>query len=1640
MLAEQAEAEELRLSEEELRRLSRAMVDALLQRPEVVEKAVTGSAYVCVGVRVVVGARLPAELVDLDALASSTHGITDIIGQIAGFFRSILDSVAGWIVSSIQAFISGIVDTVSAVVGGITTAVSGFISGAVSTITGAIGGAISSITSAVSGFVSGAVSTLSSIISGIVSTVSTVVSSVISALSGAISAVASTISSALSAVASGIMGAISGAISAISGAISSVASALSGAISSVASAIMGAISGVVSAISSAISGFVGAISSAIGGVVKAITDSFAAVGRMVAEGLAALVKGVTDAVGAIARGIMDAVAGIGSGIAGLWNFLVGAFQDVAAKVGAGFTAIGQALTGFINSILTVGNWIMSALQKLGEWIWNALPDWLRDALTAIGDFFKGVVDAVLGFIKDPWGTLQKIASAVWEGLKWLGERIWEGVQFLGNLFMKGLESLWGWLRGGMEWLAKSLSDLGVSVVGALVGAVVGGFKLVAQGALSAVRGVVEFAIDVAKGVAEGLGKLITEVTVSLVKPMGETIGKAMEKPFGELVSELAEGKKTAGEWVELLQLSGLYLGGIIGSQYLCVGMWSALHALAAPLSKVRITLPVKIKAKGKGKATPAGVGAEGGAEVKTGAESNITINLGLVLRRVASQFRRYGDTFGRSLVYGMGIWFSQPLMRLASAAFRDWLVLELPTVETMTEITRRHMPHKEFEKVLERYRSFLRLYGYRTEIIDWLTSTELKIEVTDRFGIKRTVPISLMYELPSASDVATMMVRDIFPSIEEFQKLYSARGMHKDIGVLYYFLRFRYPPPERLWQFTVRGISGLLWATLPEEEKADIAKEVNAIGALMPVAPVDMNFQAGSLLSAFKTYMKWHDYFRGAWIKDFPSDNLIYIDTLADIPTKIDQRWMVKWGIYELLSAKQVTYQSTVKDFAAKVLEDKPTSEVKMDLTNFSRTLLATGLHPDWVPVTAVAEAMNVLTEERTALRTGFMGLFKEGFYDVEALEKMLGGFVTASFNVSYFDMTTMKWTTGWVNLPVMYLLPERRLLELRALMDRALDILREIQRDVSRAYQEFVVRDYNEYKAKLEQVIESINKFYAADYEAITGKKLPDELKLKFVEEYYKPYVAALYVQREVFTIRRVRMWTMRWLGWAMYRLAYGVVRKEDYERLVDYVKDRAKLTEYEAEFIRGIMELMYGIARRNAAAEYLPTPSTMAALSEYMTLDPDEVKRVLEERGIPEYWRGAWLTYIAVRPIKADAKALLSAYVRAFRYGAVAKDAVEAYVKELPKYGFTPKEVEFISRAVELEEDILEARENRREYVPTLLTLASMSEYVTVPEDLVKKVFDAKRVPAEWRPVWATYISVRPLADDVRGLLNAYRRALLYAKVPEDVAKKVKDYASLINFTDKEWDILGLRVALEELVLDSRENRREYIPTPMTLATIAELVPEARQFFDEVVAARRIPAEWKPLWAKYVDYRPLIDEVRRMLSRAEQLYAYFAVEEDTYKKVLDSVKYLGWTDKEIEFMLQTSRYERWLRAFRELVGDVDRMTMLAEYSPDARSFALGQLYKMIDAMPIDDATKGVLKKMWEQFIRIRPVRDEVTTYVRDVVNLYVAGLMTYDDLRKELEWLRQWGLDDYEIEFWLKIAEARRARKLKIPVVYAE
>jgi ElaB/YqjD/DUF883 family membrane-anchored ribosome-binding protein len=1177
--------------------------------------------------------------------------------------------------------------------------------------------------------------------------------------------------------------------------------------------------------------------------------------------------------------------------------------------------------------------IAEAFKAIGEWIWDALPQSIKDALTAIKDFlskdlinfftktlpdaFKIFIDKLKEFFANPvewlqenvlpafsvkithspeaiyfpttgfettWATpILPVLEPLIEPKGWFKNTL---VPVLTEHHTDVLGWLWDAIKGAVDWLINTLKG----VIDWLWKGIISLGEAIINGISNAIKGVIEFGSNLGKRIVEFIYAPVTD----LLKTFFSIIETGMEDIYKRII-----GGKSKGEWIELSEMFLL----LVSSQFTFrmmsqILMWIGEHTEFKLMPNVAIKI------------------------FSAGAETTLEIPLkfGSVLKHLASEFREYPDTLMRGFMYGVSIWYSRPIARLFNYLWRNKIPIELPPVSQILEYTRRKLPLEEkFKEVWEESKKFMGLYGFSDTVVDQYLckAEELYLAVKDRFGVDRKIPLSLMYRLPSPSDVATMMVRDIFPSIEEFQKIYLATGMEKDVGALYYFLRFRYPPPERLWQFTSRGISGLLWVTLTDTEKKDIEKEINPLKAIMPVSPTDLNFKFDALFSAFKTYMKWHDYFRGSWIPNFTSDNLIYIDTLADVPTKIDQRWMTRFGLYELLSERGVKADSPIKEFRTKIMEDSAKSPVQMDLVNFCRTLQATGLHPDWVPITAVAETINAITDERTLLRTGVLGAFKEGFINLETIENVLKGAIITSFHVYAFDSEAMSWKDGWVNVPLMFLPPERKLTELRALFDRSMDILKEIQRDITVAYQENIVADYNEYKEKLSKVIDDINKFFASEFKAISGT----ELTFKFVEEYYKPYVDALSIYRDVHIVRRIRSWTMRWLGWLMYRIATGVTSKKEYSDLVNIVKEYSKLTDKEEEFLRKVMDTMYGIAVR----EYAPTPSQ----------------------------------------------------------------------------------------------------------------LATLSEYIVIPQEIVNKSLDTRMLPEEWRGIWKRYIDVRPIADDIRGLITTYRRALIYTTVPDEIANRVKEYAKLINFTDREFEILGLRVSLEELILQSRE----YIPTLSQLATICEYVPEARGYFDNVVKARRVPKEWIPIWAKYIDVRPLVDDVKRYVSRAEDLYVRFMTKKEDFQKILDEAnKWLGYTSKEIEFLMKVTEFERYRNAWTELIGSVERLVSLSEYSPKASKYALGKLYQMIDALPLSDTEKQELKAMWEEYIKNRPVKSEARTYITQLINLFVDGLISDADFDKELNAMKSWGFSDDEIMFYKAQANLRKARKLRIPVAYAE
>ncbi|RLI87417.1 MAG: hypothetical protein DRP01_01960 [Archaeoglobales archaeon] len=1335
--------------------------------------------------------------------------------------------------------------------------------------------------------------------------------------------------------------------------------------------------------------------------------------------------------------------------------LMEALREELEKFGKALTELGKVLMGFTNAILQLPELfeghMTSYARKWTKAYWDvtlgaASPP---PALVYFSYYWASVKE---GFSEDAykgmkmfWENLTKLyeaeSPAWWDVFVWMFTDPWK---FVETVFIKPLQDAWKKFLDFLEWVRKGLVSFwetiqkafweGVrGITEALKGLVVAAFKGIESLTADLGMAYINLFRGHSPGPLDGLVDWVKGLFDAIVEPTKKAFEDAF-KPFweGDIWGALKMAELTGIEFGEfatkmtenIIYTIGALLFPFYGQLPIRVVTWTG-KAVARWLGGLELPLRINLR--------PVGIGVD--------TTINLAKSLGASLHTFCDWLERSMRRLQDSITYGLGIWITRPIARLLNTLFRNLVTVNIPREDTLLEVLRRWMeyeserglPTTNFQFLWAKIRYYLATFGYSDEAIYTMIApaNEEYVEIKDRFyeytRRARRWPRSLMHELPPPSDVCRMMVRDIILEPESFVKALQMRGMTRDIAIMYYLLHFRYPPPERLWHFFTRGISYMLWAKASDEDRADAAK----LGLPPPSDATALQGKAAELTELFKSYMKWHDYARFAWKEGWPSDNVIIQDVLADIPTKIDQRWMVRWGIYELMGAKGVGISTPMSTVASSVIEGQPASGIRLDLTVFCRTLQATGLHPYWVPVTAVAEAVNALTEERTLLRTGFINLFREGFWDIDSLEKFLSGFITASFKVAYFDAEHLSWKSGWINLPIMFLPPERKLLELRALMDRALDILRDIQKDVLTGYQEFIIESYDEVKERLNSVVSSINAYFSAAYKDITGTTLPEELRLKVVESYFKPYVDALSIWRDVFTVRRIRRWTQRWLGWIMYRVAYGAVTTEDLAKLIELVDKYAKLTDLEIKFIGEVAEVLFGIAMR----EYAPTPSQLATLAEYVNVTDEDINRAFEARQIPAEWQDLWRKYIKARPFADDVRGLLTSLRRAMLYAPVPEELKSTALECAKLINFTEKELQILWKRVELETLVREYSAN----IPTPMTLATIAEVVKVPDSLINQMFAVRKTPAAWRALYSDYIRVKPLADDIRGLINAYFRALRYTNAAKGYEGQVLAAAKMLNFTEDELKIFDLRSQIEMLRAEASQNRREYIPTPMSLATIAEYIPEARKFFQQVMEAKMVPEEWRPLWAKYVDLRPLVNEVRRMLTRAEALYARFMMKKEDFERILTNyAEQFGLTDKEKDLMMYTGDLERWRNAWTELIGTVSRLMTLAEYSPKARDYALGKVYEMVEALPLTPQEKQELKEMYEQYIRVRPVMSEVRQYIRDLINLYVDGLIDDATLSSELEALKKWGLDDYEIQFYKAIAGLRKARKLRIPLSY--
>jgi len=1114
--------------------------------------------------------------------------------------------------------------------------------------------------------------------------------------------------------------------------------------------------------------------------------------------------------------LKDPLTAIQKAIESIWSlipeWLKNAIQDFVNFTDKIATTIEQAFSEFIQDPLgfiqkNIIEPLAEALSNMGKWIWDMLPDWLKkhiEDLVKFADTIATTIEqAFAEFIKDPVGFIQarfeELAKFIWENLPdWLKDFIqtlqdaWNGfLQWIQELQAdpwKAIEWLLAPLAGGAgiafvllkdnwEPVLKTVYGWFVDITKTLIGILEEPVKALSESAVSIMGGLKDF--------AQKVGKTLSDTIKPFISSWIDPIKSYLDEQFKQLFKKGEEGQ--VGEVDVAITMALEVMPHFMAAMFIPKVTKSLAHAISRFTSRARLA------------ASPFDVGLQIAIAFFTRLAYTL-YEVGDIVEKVLPMMLT--NIHLAFLLPGMEP-FRYPCRYMWKQHFDDIglgdIPFEIPPLgEARTLIRRIGIDDNiEYYKNLLRYRGFPNWYiDNETKLVD-----ELALEIKDRFDTTRKIPLSPIYYMPTPSDLTRMMIKDIFgigkEGLERFTEWAYRLGFTPDLAFLYYLLHFRYPSPERLWEFTARSMSGLLWYVPSQTEYNEAREHAEAIGANVPAPPPALNFQFRDVFRALTSYLKWQDYANFAWISDFTSDAWIVMDTMADIPSKIDVRWMTKWAIFDHLVSRNITVTTPSSGFVKAIENTIANQEVYMDLSMMCRLIQATGLHPHYVPIVAVAEAINAIAEERTFLRTGVVDMYRYGASDFQAIDQLLDNLVVATFKVSYPDLDSGKWQEGYINLPVKFLPAERRILELRAVIDRYMKVWKEMWADIERGYREYIISK-DSVTSYLKKLTETINKYFTKATTIISGREIKFSLDNSYVEAILKAWSPA----REVYTIRRIRYWFYRVLGWLIYRLAFGYVKKEDIDRIVNVFTQVARLAPEES----------YAIA--------------------------------------------------------------------------------------------------------------------------------------TIAENVV--------------------------------------------------------------------DII----------------KREYIPTPSMMATISEIIPMARKFVDKVLEERGVPEEWRPIWKQYITTKIVIDEVKKVITSAEDLYEYFMIDENMYMAFLQTLIPYGYETYELKLMKDRADLERWHRAYRELVGTPRELVTFAEYSPMARRLALAEVKKRIDALPISQEEKDFLYKMWEDYIRIKPVYDEVEREITELITDYANGVLTWDQFNRLLEELKKWGIDEWEIDSYRFIAMMRRIR----------
>jgi phage-related protein len=1328
------------------------------------------------------------------------------------------------------------------------------------------------------------------------------------------------------------------------------------------------------------------------------------------DAVSSIIDNIKSGIDFIWNSLQSIAGGILETLTRVWTFLVdsfsklpeifeGFFRDIANTIAgvaegvrSGFETLGSAMAGWFESAREWFTEATNSLRQLGSIFTgfvNAvmqLPERLRAMFEGVVNFFENLWAGLQAFLEDPGRWISEhILSPLWNAITTVGQAILSGLAVVGSMIVNALNTIKDAIIPIFQGFALWLRD----VIGAIVGWLIDRAKELYDAAMSIGWGVVRFITD-------GILK-IQEWTSSAVKTLIEPLAIRLFRALGISSPPYLTIENFVAAWMlSHGTLPAFFLVPLISSFELRAAAY-VIRGMGMSLGRTPLNWTIDFR--------PLGVG--------TGITLDLTKALASAIIQFGNELQKFGDEYMRALWRGYGAWFGKYFTVWWNFYFRNLIPIEFPP---LTDISEAWLRSRVAEKIPEDLGAvtrdiqegmlyYLKLKGYADFVIRYWYSEPYEFYTTlfDRFQIRRTIPLGGVWKLPSPTDVARMWIRDVLrpPTIDpekliaNLTKVYEAVGIYRDIGLLYTLLAFKYPSPEHLAEFYWRGIAKLLWLPSTMEEP-EWRKIFNIPDTWKSLAPYELNLRADRvdiLNNMISLYMRWHDYFPVAWNPNFPTDKAIVTELMAELPGKLDLRWLTRWGIFQHLAEAGVDVMADLKTIYASFTKlsgeetrrKEVTPEIVLDARFLSRFLIGAKTNPLIAPLLSVAQVHAVLAPELTLLRTGFIDALRRGYITLDVSEELMSGLIKVQFKTGYIEPSTGEFKEITYPKPVFWLPAERRLLQMRAVFDRYNMLLNDLVRRAIYGIV-WVAITPSEAVEAIRDIHSSLSEHLSKCVRKISGI----EWKPKLDEEYIQVWIKYATGVRTIGVRTWIRRHISRFMGWLFFRIIYGWIEPDTLDMFVDNIskivinnKEMKILSDEEVVFFKTVAQQIYGIVKR----ELTPSPSTLATLSEYLDINKEAIDQALQHYKIPQPFDEIYRKYIQIRPIKSDYRSLLTKARTALVKKIITEAEWKKYLERALEYGFTRREIEIIQEIAELEEKIQESRA----WSPSILTIITISETIPRAVELLKEY----PVKPRFREIIEEYARKKPILDDIRVLINAYFRAKRYVDIPKDIEDAVKKYFTEYGLTEEEQAIRNLAIQLQELV----DEAKVWIPTPSTIATISEYVEIPEKLIDEAIARKRIPEDWANILKQYIQARPIADEIRELVRAYYRAKRYAAlVGEEIPKELEDKVKayFSSYGVKQVEMEVRdlVVSLEVLIEEFREelrtRVPSPIQLATLSEYV-----YIPPELVEVVlEKHRIDQR----FREIFSSYINVRPIIDEariaINAYYRAVRYSEVYGI----------------------------------------------